>query len=87
MTAQLNVLTEWEPEDMRPGTIFVLENAGETGENGDPYWAVLACPSCGTLGLVTRKQVNGVVPVICGSAKCPATFVLHDEHIEMKKPN
>lgn len=87
MTAQLNVLTEWEPEEMQPGTIFVLENAGETGENGDPYWAVLACPSCGTLGLVTRKQVNGVVPVICGSEKCAANFVLHDEHIEMKKPN
>lgn len=87
MTAELNVLTEWEPEEMQPGTIFVLENAGQTGESGDPYWAVLACPSCGTLGLVTRKQVNGVVAVICGSEKCPANFVLHDEHIEMRKAN
>jgi hypothetical protein len=87
MTAQLNILTEWEPEEMQPGTIFVLENAGQTGDGGDPYWAVLACPSCGTLGLVTRKQVNGVVPVICGSEKCSAHFVLHDEDIEIKKPN
>ena len=87
MTAELNVLSEWEPEDMQPGTIFVLENAGETGDNVDPYWAVLACPSCGTLGLVTRKQVNGVVPVMCGSEGCAANFILHDEHIELRKPN
>jgi hypothetical protein len=87
MTAELNVLTEWEPEDMQPGTIFVLENAGQTGENVDPYWAVLACPSCGTLGLVTRKQVNGVVAVMCGSETCAAHFILHDEHIELRKPN
>ncbi|MBV9669742.1 MAG: hypothetical protein JOZ43_02200 [Acidobacteriales bacterium] len=87
MTAELNVLTEWEPEDMQPGTIFVLENAGETGDNVDPYWAVLACPCCGTLGLVTRKQVNGVVPVMCGSERCSANFVLHDEYIEHRRTN
>jgi hypothetical protein len=87
MTAELNVLSEWEPEEMQPGTIFVLENAGETGDNGDPYWAVLACPSCGQLGLITRKQVNGVTPVICGSEKCSGHFILHDEHIELKRPS
>jgi hypothetical protein len=85
MTAELNVIHEWEPEEMQPGTIFVLENAGGTGSNDDPYWAVLACPSCGTLGLVTRKQVNGVTPVICGSNTCSAHFVLCDEHIEMRR--
>lgn len=87
MTAELNVLNEWEPEEMQPGTIFVLENAGQTGDGEDPYWAVLACPSCGTLGLVTRRQVVGVTPVICGSDRCSAHFVLHDEHIELRRVN
>ena len=47
MIGELSVLSEWIPEQMEPGTIFVLENAGEVGEKEDPYWAVLACPSCG----------------------------------------
>ena len=59
MVAELNLLSEWIPEQMSPGTLFVLENAGEVGEQDDPYWAVLACPECGTLGLVTRRQING----------------------------
>ena len=64
MVAELNILTEWIPEQMQPGTVFVLENAGEVGKNEDPYWAVLACPACGTLGLITRRQMAGITPVI-----------------------
>ena len=62
MVGELNVLNEWIPEQMHPGTIFVLENAGRVGEKEDPYWAVLACPDCGTLGLITRKQLAGLLP-------------------------
>src|SRR5215472_9813687 len=51
MVAELNILTEWMPEQMEPGSLFILENAGEVGDQDDPYWAVLACPECGTLGL------------------------------------
>ena len=36
---ELSVLSEWIPEQMEPGTVFVLENAGEVGEKEDPYWA------------------------------------------------
>jgi hypothetical protein len=67
MVGELDILNEWIPEQMQPGTVFVLENAGEVGEKEDPYWAVLACPSCGMLGLITRRQINGLIPVICGS--------------------
>ena len=62
MVAELNILTEWIPEQMEPGTIFILENAGEVGTLEDPYWAVLSCPECGTLGLITRRQIGGFAP-------------------------
>src|ERR1700745_1330269 len=87
MIGELNVLSEWIPEQMVPGTIFVLENAGEVGEKDDPYWAVLSCPSCGQLGLVTRKQIGGLLPVICGSEQCSAQFFIRDEQIMPRKPN
>jgi len=86
MNAELDFLSEWIPEQMAPGTLFVLENAGEVGEKQDPYWAVLSCPSCGTLGLVTRKQVAGLLAVICGSDQCSAQCCIHDNEIVPRKP-
>ena len=87
MVAELNILTEWIPDQMQPGTLFILENAGQVGDQSDPYWAVLACPECGALGLITRKQVNGLLPIICGSNKCPAQFVLQDDQVIPRRPN
>lgn len=87
MVAELNVLNEWIPEEMHPGTLFLLENAGEMGDADDPYWAVLACPSCGTLGLITRRQLSGLLPVICGSDTCSAQFFLRDQQVEVRKPS
>ena len=85
MVGELTLLSEWIPEQMPPGTIFVLENAGEIGEKEDPFWAVLSCPSCGQLGLVTRKQIAGLISVICGSETCPAQFFIRDEEITPRK--
>ena len=79
MVAELDVLSEWIPEQMQPGTIFVLENAGQVGEKDDPYWAVLSCPNCGTLGLITRKQIAGLLTVICGSGQCSAQFFINEQ--------
>jgi len=87
MIAQLDILSEWIPEQMNPGTMFVLENAGEVGEKEDPYWAVLSCPACGTLGLITRKQIAGLLPVICGSESCSAQFFIRDSDIVPRKPS
>lgn len=85
MVAEVNILNEWIPEQMQPGTLFVLENAGEEGGDEDPYWAVLACPACGMLGLITRKQIAGLLPIICGSDQCSAQFFLHDSQIVVRK--
>jgi hypothetical protein len=85
MIGELSIINEWIPEQMEPGTVFVLENAGAVGEREDPYWAVLSCPSCGTLGLITRKQMAGLLPTICGSATCPAQFFIKDEVITVRK--
>ncbi len=87
MVAELNILSEWIPEQMEPGTVFVLENAGEVGEPEDPFWAVLSCPECGTLGLITRKQVAGLMPVMCGSNNCSAQFFINDNDVVPRKPS
>jgi hypothetical protein len=87
MVAEIDVLNEWIPEQMGPGAMFVLENAGEVGESDDPYWAVLACPACGTLGLITRRQIAGLIPIICGSDKCSAQFFLNEGQVVARQPS
>ena len=86
MVTELNVLNEWIPEQMEPGTLFVLDNAGDMGESEDPYWAVLACPECGTLGLITRRQLAGLMPVICGSNNCSSQYFIRDNDFVARKP-
>lgn len=87
MVGEITLLSEWIPEQMGPGTVFVLENAGDMGDSNDPYWAVLACPECATLGLVTRKQINGLLPILCGSDNCSAQFFLKEDEIVARKPS
>ncbi len=87
MVAELSLVNEWIPEQMGPGSIFILENAGEVGAAEDPYWAVLACPACGTLGLITRRQMAGLIAVICGSDQCSAQFFLDDDQVVPRKPS
>ena len=66
MSADLQFLEEWIPERMDPGTVFVLENQAKLGQAQNPYVAVMSCPRCGTLGLITRRQLYGGEPMICG---------------------
>jgi hypothetical protein len=67
MSADLQFLEEWIPERMDPGTVFVLENQAKMGLAQDPFVAVMSCPRCGTMGLITRRQLFGGETMICGS--------------------
>lgn len=87
MTPELELLAEWIPEQMEPGTLFVLDNPEMIGEAKNPYVAVLACPSCGTLGLITRHQYAGLESLICGGDTCSAEYYLREEGIEYRKPH
>lgn len=87
MLTELELLGEWIPEQMVPGTLFVLENAGKMGEAANPYVAVLACPNCGALGLITKAQYLGLDSMICGSDHCSAEYFLNDDRIEYRKPH
>jgi hypothetical protein len=84
MTAELDLLDVWIPEQMQPGTIFLLERAGDLGSAENPYWAVLACPSCGSLGLITRQQCVGLEVMICGSDTCSAEYFLEGRRIRYR---
>jgi len=64
----------WMPERMDPGTVFLLENQTRLGEEQNPFVAVMSCPRCGTLGLVTRRQLYTGEFMICGGDVCSAEW-------------
>lgn len=87
MQDELQQIEDWIPEQMEPGTLFVLENAGSMGDVHNPYVAVLSCPRCGSLGLITRGQYAGIQSMICGAEDCSAEFQLHGDEIQYRRPN
>ncbi len=85
MSADLQFLEEWIPEKMDPGTVFVLENQEKLGQAQNPFVAVMSCPRCGTLGLITRQQLCGGETMICGGDVCSAEYRLDGEDICFRK--
>ena len=86
MLAELQFLEEWIPDKMDPGTIFVLENQAKFGEQQNPYVAVMSCPRCGTIGLITRLQLTAGEIMICGGDCCSAEYKLEGEKIFYRRP-
>jgi hypothetical protein len=85
MSADLQFLEEWIPERMDPGTVFVLENQAKMGSAQNPYVAVMSCPRCGTMGLITRRQLCAGETMICGGDVCSAEYRLEGENINFRK--
>jgi hypothetical protein len=81
MSAGLQFLEEWIPERMDPGTIFVLANQTKMGSAQNPFVALMSCPRCGTMGLITRRQLVCGDPLICGGDLCSAEYSIDGEII------
>jgi hypothetical protein len=85
MSTNFQLLKEWIPERMDPGTVFVLENQAKLGQAQEPFVAVMSCPRCGTMGLITRRQLWGGEAMICGGEICSAEYRLEGESICFRK--
>jgi len=61
-------------------------NQTKLGNAQNPYVAVMSCPRCGTMGLITRRQLCGFEPMICGGDFCSAEYQLEGENICYRSP-
>ncbi len=87
VVAELDLLDDWIPEQMQPGMMFLLDQSSEVNQTSNPYWAVLACPKCGFLGLITRRQYEGTESMICDADHCSAEYFLGETAIRYRKPH
>lgn len=65
---------------MEPGQLFLLRNRTEVKEQDGPQnpWAVLSCPRCSTLGLITESQYRGQDSVLCGNPECSCHLFINN---------
>jgi hypothetical protein len=75
--------------DMTPGDIIFLDDFTYLRETFCAnFVAVLACPLCGSAGLITIAQFSGGGPIVCTSKTCSGQFRIVDEtHIVPLPPN
>ncbi|MGH9401786.1 MAG: hypothetical protein ACRD2P_06740 [Terriglobia bacterium] len=73
--AALRHVFEESMELMRPGDILLLDGTQSLRELVDTaFFAILACPFCGKLDLLTQSQYSGAETVICGYDDCTCHF-------------
>jgi hypothetical protein len=66
--------------DMAPSDIILLDDFTYLRESFSPnFVAVLACPLCGSPGLITSAQFSGGGPIVCTSKLCSGLFRIIDE--------
>ena len=70
----------WMPEAMEPGCLFLLSRRFELSPKREPrFTAVLACPECGSLNMITEAQYAGQETVVCESELCGRHFFIRDK--------
>jgi len=66
--------------DLTPGHIVFLDDFAYLRRSvAATFIAVLACPICGTPGLITSAQYSRGTPIVCTSRTCPGLFRIIDE--------
>lgn len=66
--------------EMDPGDIILLEDTSDLRAQVDSgFYAILACPQCGHLDLITQAQYAGAISVLCGHQECSCHFKIHEK--------
>jgi hypothetical protein len=76
-------LEDFVPQSMDPGTVFVLENQQRLGDPRNPYVAVMSCPRCGSIGLITHRQLDCKDWMLC-AGECSAEWRV-EHHLDETK--
>jgi len=66
---------------MDPGDIILLEDTSDLRAQVDSgFYAILSCPQCGHLDLITQAQYAGAISVLCGRQACSCHFKIHEKN-------
>ncbi|MGH9455243.1 MAG: hypothetical protein ACRD2O_14880 [Terriglobia bacterium] len=76
---QLRYVREESVGEMDAGDIILLEDTTDLRSKVDSgFYAILACPQCGHLDLISQAQYSGAISVLCGHQDCSCHFKIQD---------
>jgi len=78
MASAVNLVDAWIPDLVEPGSVLLLNNTSDDPGASSSFCALLNCPNCGRMEVLTEDQFAGRAPVVCGGVDCPAQFYLRD---------
>jgi len=78
MASAVTFVDAWIPELIEPGSVLLINNTSDDLGSGSSFCALLNCPNCGRMEVLTEDQFAGRIPVVCGGVDCPAQFYLRD---------
>lgn len=78
MASAVTFVDAWIPELVEPGSVLLLNSTSDNLEGGSFFCALLNCPNCGRMEVLTEEQFAGRIPIVCGGVDCPAQFYLRD---------
>ncbi|HZT72050.1 MAG TPA: hypothetical protein VE996_00175 [Terriglobales bacterium] len=78
MVSAIDFKDSWLPHLVEPGSVLVMTNTDDDNSASESFCALLHCPFCLRLVVVTEQQFSGEAVVTCGAKDCPATFYLRD---------
>ena len=76
MIGELSIINEWIPEQMEPGTCSCWKMLAKWERRKILIGRCSPVLRAERLGLITRKQMAGLLPTICGSIECSAQFFI-----------
>ena len=88
LPVELNPISDELLLAMHPGDIVFLDDSESLRPMVEyAFFAVLSCPGCGALGLITIPQYFGSALVICGSDTCSCQFrIVEKSHLQFLPP-
>lgn len=83
MTSAVHFVDAWIHDLVEPGSVLLLHNTTDDASGRLSFCALLNCPNCGRMEVLTEDQFAGRAAVICGGVDCPAQFFLRDGRPEL----
>jgi hypothetical protein len=78
MMSAVNLFDSWIPNLVEPGSVLVLNSSSDDLAGTGTFCALMNCPCCGRLEVITEQQFQGEAVVTCGASDCPARFFVKD---------
>jgi hypothetical protein len=83
----VDLVDAWIPSLVEPGSVLVLSSTSDDRKVAGTFCALLNCPFCGRLEMITEEQFNGSEIVTCGGDDCPGRYFVRNGMVDYRASN